>query len=175
MRLPRLNKLHVNYDQLKCVTNNFTNAAAHAKCAKLKHITFDTTETTLIWFYQNLSIINLFFSIFKQIKILKSITENCYVPSDFSLKFVQRFPSLTDIELQLYSFDDCIYAIDILVSHLKNLSYLKIYYIEVSSLDHPFSLNYITNKRHQAFGFNIIDEHKITISRNKESVEIRLS
>ncbi|CAF3940235.1 unnamed protein product [Rotaria sp. Silwood1] len=115
------------------------------------------------------------FSIFKQIKILKSITENCYVPSDFSLKFVQRFPSLTDIELQVYSFDDCIYAIDILLSHLKNLSYLKIYYIEVSLLDHSFSLNYIINKRRQAFGFNIIDEHKITINRNKESVEIRLS
>ncbi|CAF1313478.1 unnamed protein product [Rotaria sp. Silwood1] len=49
MRLPRLNKLHVNYDELKCVTNNFTNAAAHAKCAKLKHITFDTTETTLVY------------------------------------------------------------------------------------------------------------------------------
>ncbi|CAF4764962.1 unnamed protein product [Rotaria sp. Silwood1] len=115
------------------------------------------------------------FAIFKQIKILKSITENCYVPSDFLLKLVQRFPSLTDIELQVYSFDDCIYAIDILLSHLKNLSYLKIYYIEVSLLDHSFSLNYIINKRRQAFGFNIIDEHKITINRNKESVEIRLS
>ncbi|CAF3787618.1 unnamed protein product [Rotaria sp. Silwood1] len=113
------------------------------------------------------------FSIFKQIKILKSITENCYVPSDFSLKFVQHFPSLTDIELQVYSFDDCIYALDILLSHLKNLSYLKIYYIEVSSLDQSFSLNYIINKRRQAFGFNITDEHKITIIRNKESVEIR--
>ncbi|CAF3806348.1 unnamed protein product [Rotaria sp. Silwood1] len=115
------------------------------------------------------------FAIFKQIKILKSITENCYVPSDFLLKLVQRFPSLTDIELQVYSFDDCIYAIDILLSHLKNLSYLKIYYIEVSSLDHPFSCNYIIDKRRQEFGFNIIDEYKITIMKNKESVEIRLS
>ncbi len=115
------------------------------------------------------------FSIFKQIKILKSITEHCYVRPNFISKLVQRFPSLTDIELQVRSFDDCIYAIDVLLSHLKNLSYLKIYYIKVSSFDHPFSRNYIVNKRRQAFGFNIIDEHKITVSRNGESVEIRLS
>ncbi|CAF3107367.1 unnamed protein product [Rotaria sp. Silwood2] len=115
------------------------------------------------------------FTIFKQIKILKSITENCYVPSDFLLKLVQRFPSVTDIELQVYSFDDCIYAIDILLSHLKNLSYLKIYYIKDSVVDHTFSRNCIIDKRRQAFGFNIIDEHKITIIKNKESVEIRLS
>ena len=115
------------------------------------------------------------FSIFKQIKILKSITANLYVPSNFASKLVQRFPSLTDIELQVFSFDDCVSAIDILLSHLKNLSYLKIYYIEVSSFDHPFSRNYIVDKRRQAFGFNIIDEHKITVNRDGESLEIRLS
>ncbi|CAF3292014.1 unnamed protein product [Rotaria sp. Silwood2] len=49
MRLPRLNKLHVNYNKLKCVTNDFTNATARAKCAKLKHITFDTTETIIVY------------------------------------------------------------------------------------------------------------------------------
>ncbi|CAF1550535.1 unnamed protein product [Rotaria sordida] len=115
------------------------------------------------------------FTIFKQIKILKSITENCYVPSNFLLKLVERFPSLTDIELQVYSFDDCIYAIDILISHLKNLSYLNIYYIKDSVVDHPFPCNYIINKRRQAFSFKIIDENKINIIKNKESVEIRLS
>ena len=70
-----------------------------------------------------------FISIFKQIKMLISITANLYVPSNFASKLVQRFPSLTDIELQVFSFDDCVSAIDILLSHLKNLFYLKIYYI----------------------------------------------
>jgi hypothetical protein len=115
------------------------------------------------------------FSIFKQIKILKSITENRYVDSNFTSKLVERFPSLTDIELRVLSFDDCVCAIDILLSHLKNLSCLKIYYIQVSSRDHSFSRSYIVDKRRQAFGFNIIDEHKITVSVNGESVEIRLS
>ncbi|CAF1323948.1 unnamed protein product [Rotaria sp. Silwood1] len=114
-------------------------------------------------------------SIFKQIKILKSIRENDCVPSNFASKLVERFSSLTDIVLQVLSFDDCICVIDILLSHLKNLSYLKIYYNQVSSLDHPFSHNYIVDKRRETFDFNIMDEHKVTVSKNEESVEIRLS
>ncbi|CAF1427415.1 unnamed protein product [Rotaria sordida] len=43
--------------------------------------------------------------IFKQIKMVKSITENIFFPSNFALKFVQRFPSLTDIELQRNGYD----------------------------------------------------------------------
>ena len=42
-RLPRLNKLYVSYNKLKTVTENFTSAATRANCAKLKHITFDST------------------------------------------------------------------------------------------------------------------------------------
>jgi hypothetical protein len=45
-RLPCLNKLHVNYDKLKIVTENFTSAATRANCAKLKHITFHSTSIT---------------------------------------------------------------------------------------------------------------------------------
>ncbi len=114
-------------------------------------------------------------SIFQQIKTLKLIPEYRCVPLNFVLKLVQRFPSLTDIEHPVYSLDECVFAIDILLRHLKNLSYLKIYYLEFSLLDHPFSRNYIIDKRREAFGFNIIDEHKVIVDRNGLSVEIRLS
>jgi len=43
-RLPCLNKLHVNYDKSKIVTENFTSPATRANCAKLKHITFDSIK-----------------------------------------------------------------------------------------------------------------------------------
>ncbi|CAF3997034.1 unnamed protein product, partial [Rotaria sp. Silwood2] len=140
-------------------------------CPNVIDLEMNPSDLVLSEFIDNRSL----FSIFKQIKILKAITENCYVCSNFTSKLVQRCPSLTDIELQVFSLDDCICAIDILLSHLKNLSYLKIYYIQVSLLDHPFSRNYIVDKRRQAFGLNSINEHKITVSRNGESVEIRLS
>jgi len=113
-------------------------------------------------------------SIFKQIKKLKLIKKNRYVSSNLASKLVERFPSLTDIELQVFSFNDFGSAIDILLGHLKNLSYLKIYYGALLLLDHPFSRSYIIEKRRQAFGFNIIDEHKVIVNRNAESVEIRL-
>ncbi|CAF1365586.1 unnamed protein product [Rotaria sordida] len=140
-------------------------------CPNVIDLQMTPTDLVLSKFIDNRSL----FSIFKQIKILKAVMRCDYVPSNFLSKLVQRFPSLTDIELQVYSFDDCRYAIDILLSHLKNLSYLKIYYIKDSGVDHPCSRNYIIDKRRQAFGFNIIDEHKINIIKNKESVEIRLS
>ncbi|CAF1331026.1 unnamed protein product, partial [Rotaria sordida] len=140
-------------------------------CPNVIDLQMNPSDLVLSEFIDNRSL----FSIFKQIKILKAITEDGYVRSNFTLKLVQLFPSLTNIELQVLSFKDCICAIDILLSHLENLSYLKIYYIQVSSLDHPFSRNYIVDKRRQAFRFNIINEHKITVSRNETSVEIRLS
>jgi len=140
-------------------------------CPNVIDLEMNPSDLVLPEFIDNESL----FSIFKQIKILKSITEYCSVPSNFTSKLVERFPSLTDIELRVLSFDDCICAIDILLCHLKPLSYLKIYYSPVSSFDHPVSRSYIIDKRRQAFGFNIIDEHKVIVSRNGESVEIRLS
>ncbi|CAF4233803.1 unnamed protein product, partial [Rotaria sordida] len=116
-------------------------------CPNVIDLQMTPTDLVLSKFIDNRSL----FSIFKQIKILKAVMRCDYVPSNFLSKLVQRFPSLTDIELQVYSFDD------------------------YSGVDHPFSRNYIIDKRRQAFGFNIIDEHKINIIKNKESVEIRLS
>ncbi|CAF4099791.1 unnamed protein product, partial [Rotaria sordida] len=45
-------------------------------------------------------------SIFKQIKMIKLVTKNNYFPSNFVFKLVERFPSLSHIELQTYSFDN---------------------------------------------------------------------
>ncbi|CAF1544445.1 unnamed protein product, partial [Rotaria sordida] len=50
--------------------------------------------------------------IFKQIKMMKLITETFYFPSNFALKFVQRFPSLIYIELHVLSFDNCVSVIN---------------------------------------------------------------
>jgi len=83
----------------------------------------------------NLSLV----SIFKQIKMIKSITENIYFPSNFASKLVQRFPSLSHIELQMFSFDNCISVIDIFLTQLERLSYVNIYYNQDTLVDNPFS------------------------------------
>ncbi|CAF3531715.1 unnamed protein product [Rotaria socialis] len=66
MRLPHLNKLHVNYDKLMTVTNNFTKVAAHCKCEKLKYITFDATIPAIVYSKN-------FFLYFSSLETYKSI------------------------------------------------------------------------------------------------------
>ncbi|CAF4125096.1 unnamed protein product, partial [Rotaria sp. Silwood1] len=89
--------------------------------------------------------------VFKQIKLIETILEDVYFPSSFASKLVERFPSLIHIELQVISFNNCVSIIDTFLSHLKNLSYLKIDYFEDSSLDDPFSCEDIIEKRRQAY------------------------
>ncbi|CAF2830489.1 unnamed protein product [Rotaria sp. Silwood2] len=90
--------------------------------------------------------------------MIKSITKNNYFPSNFALKLVQRFPSLSHIELQAYSFDKYVFIIDLFLIRLEQLSYLKICYDQDTLLDDPFTYEYIITKRCQTFPVNIIDE-----------------
>ncbi|CAF2722301.1 unnamed protein product [Rotaria sp. Silwood2] len=98
-----------------------------------------------------------------------------YLPSNSALKFVQRFSSLTRIELKVFSFDNCISIIDIFLSHLQHLSYAKINYDQVTLLDDPFSRDYIIEKRHQQFPDTFFDETMVNVKYNGESFRICLS
>jgi hypothetical protein len=44
-RLPCLDRLHIKYEDLVIVTENFTNNDARANCSKLQHIIFDSIPT----------------------------------------------------------------------------------------------------------------------------------
>jgi hypothetical protein len=107
--------------------------------------------------------------------MVKSITENIFFPSNFASKFVQRFPSLSHIELQVFSFDNCVPIIDIFLTHLEHLSYLKIYYNQDTLLDNPFSHDCIIRKRRQMFPNNIFNEQMINVKNNGDVIEIWLS
>ncbi|CAF1452786.1 unnamed protein product, partial [Adineta steineri] len=112
--------------------------------------------------------------IFKKIKIITSVTENVYFPSNFSLKFVQHFPSLTNIEIQVFSFDHAASIIDIFLTQLEHLSYIKIHYDTDTLLDDHFSCHYIIGKRRQSFSLNYLDEQMINIKNNGRIIEIWL-
>ncbi|CAF3938525.1 unnamed protein product [Adineta steineri] len=113
--------------------------------------------------------------IFKQIELIETTFEDVYFSPSFSMKFVDRFPSLTHIKLQVISFNDCVSIIDPFLSHLKNLSYIKIDYFENSLLDDPFSLENIIEKRRQAFPMNIIHKQLIDVKNDGEVIEIWLT
>ncbi|CAF2389001.1 unnamed protein product [Rotaria sp. Silwood2] len=119
----------------------------------------------------NLSLI----PIFKQIKLIKSITEDIYFSSSFILKFVERFPSLVHIELQVFSFDICSFIIEVFLTKLEQLAYVKINYHQDTLLDDYFTREYIITKRRQVFPINIINQQMINVKNNGEIIEIWLS
>ncbi|CAF3961433.1 unnamed protein product, partial [Rotaria magnacalcarata] len=114
-------------------------------------------------------------SIFKQIKILNLITGYCNICRNLISNLVKRFPSLTHMEVPVASFNYCESTIDILLSHQQNLSYLNIGHSTPAVFNQPFSRSHIIDKRCRAFGFNTIDERKVTVNRDERSIEIRLS
>ncbi|CAF4012511.1 unnamed protein product, partial [Rotaria sordida] len=65
-------------------------------CPNVIYLIINTSLLLFSKIINNLSLI----PIFKQIKMIKSITKDIYFPSNFILKFVERFPSLVHIELQ---------------------------------------------------------------------------
>ncbi|CAF1368986.1 unnamed protein product [Rotaria magnacalcarata] len=100
-------------------------------CPNMVDLTILTELLISSKFIDNPSLI----SAFKEIEAIETTFEDVYFPSSFAPKLVERFPSLTHIELQVVSFNNCASIIDIFLSHLKNLSYLKIDYFEDTSLD----------------------------------------
>ncbi len=114
-------------------------------------------------------------SIFKKIKMIRSTMKNDYFPSNLASKFVERFPSLRHVELEVLSFDICVSIIDIFLNHLKHLSYVKMNYDEISLIDDPISLDYIIEKRRRTFPMNTFDEQLIDVENNGETIEIWLS
>ncbi|CAF1254878.1 unnamed protein product [Rotaria sp. Silwood1] len=107
--------------------------------------------------------------------MIKSITENIYFPLNFVSKLIERFPSLHHIELQVFSFDNCVHLIERFLTHLTNLSYLKINYKHDTLLDDPFTCDYLIKKRRQTFPNHIFNEQRINVKNNGETIEIWLS
>ena len=100
--------------------------------------------------------------------------ENIYFPLKYASKLIQRFPSLIDIELQVFSFDTCLHVVDILLDGLVNLLHLKIYFVTDTMLDNPYPRDYIIEKRRQAFPLNILNEDGVVVKMDEQSLEVYL-
>ncbi|CAF3722431.1 unnamed protein product [Rotaria sp. Silwood1] len=98
------------------------------------------------------------------------------------LSYFVHLPNITQIEfgtnhieLQVYSFDQCVSIIDIFLNLLKNLCYIKIKYYRDTLLDNPYLRDYIIKKRRQQFPNNILHEQIIDVKNNEQTIEIWLS
>ncbi len=140
-------------------------------CPNVIELVLDTRLLLLPKLIDNLSLI----SFFKQVKLLILKTKNIYLPSNLSLKIVERFPSLNHVELQMFSFDHCVPVIDVFISHLKQLSYIKIHYFRDTLLDDPFSIGYILKKRSEIFPDVHLNAEVIKVKNDGEVIQIWLS
>ena len=112
---------------------------------------------------------------FSRVKTIESVTDNVYFPLKYASKLVQRFPSLVQIELRVFSFDICVAIVDIILSGLAKLSYLEFHFNRDTLLDDPCSRDYVIQKRRQTFGFDINDENSVTVKNDGQSLLIWLS
>ncbi|CAF1019950.1 unnamed protein product [Adineta steineri] len=140
-------------------------------CPKVIILAINTSVLLSSKIINNLTLI----PVFKQIKMIKLITEDIYFPSNFILQFVERFPSLVHIELQVFSFDICSFIIEVLLTQSEQLSYVKINYHQDTLLDDYFTREYITTKRRQVFPLNIINQQMMNVKNNGQTIEIWLS
>ena len=117
----------------------------------------------------------LLISIFQRIKKIDSKSTNTYFLPNYVSKLVDRFPSLVQIELRVYSLDICVSIIDVFLSHLPKLSYIKVYYTNDTLLNCPFSRDYVIQKRRERFPDQNLNEELINTRKTAKLVLILLS
>jgi hypothetical protein len=97
-----------------------------------------------------------------------------YFPSKYASTIVQRFRSLTFIEIDVYSIDISVPIVDIFLRELSKLRFIIIHCKHNSLLDNPFSRNYIMEKRHQSFSVNKNDEDRFIVKFEDQTLSIHL-
>ncbi|CAF4926457.1 unnamed protein product [Rotaria sp. Silwood1] len=110
----------------------------------------------------------------EDVEKLKPWREYMFFSLQYAPDLIQRFPSLIDIELPVFSFNTCIQLADILLDGLANLHHLKIHFINKTTLDNSYSRDDVIETCRQAFPFNIINEDRVIVKINKQSLEIYL-
>jgi hypothetical protein len=94
-------------------------------------------------------------SLFNQLPKLELLKDrDDYFLLKYAPKLVQNFPSIIQVILTVYSFDSCMEFIDILVTDLPKLVYVKVNFHRGTVLNDPFASDYAIEKRRQ------IDRHE---------------
>ena len=111
---------------------------------------------------------------FDRIDTLEMINQKDFFPVQSARRLAQRFPSLSRVELRVYSFDNCVAIVDILLGSLAKLAYVKVYFERDTLLDDPFTCRYVIEKRRHAFTLHRHHEHRVSVRNDGKSLIIRL-
>jgi hypothetical protein len=111
---------------------------------------------------------------FNRICKLTIIADHMYFALKYAFKVVQRFPSLTLVEIDVYSIDSCVPIVDIFLGGLAKLRLIAIEFFHDSLLDDLFPRDYIIEKRRQSFGLNENNEYKVAVKIEDRTLLIRI-
>jgi hypothetical protein len=113
--------------------------------------------------------------IFNRLKKIRILTDQMNISSKYALKFVQHFPSLTIVEMEVYSIYLVEDIVDIFLSGLAKL-HLIVIQSQYNSLSvYSFSREHIIHKRRQSFGLSKHNENKIGIKIEDQTWYIRVA
>ncbi|CAF1310807.1 unnamed protein product [Adineta ricciae] len=100
---------------------------------------------------------------FGRITQLNLVSDYAYLPPKCGSKIVERFPSLSYIETDVYSLDCTVPLVDIFVGGLKMLRHLVMGFSHEGLIDDAISRDHVIEKRRQSFGLNRNDECKVVV------------
>ncbi|CAF2969993.1 unnamed protein product [Rotaria sp. Silwood2] len=110
-----------------------------------------------------------------QLQSLYMIPENVYFPFEYASKLVERFSSLVHVELRIICLGTDALLVDTLLGGLAKLIHLKIFFTYRLYIDEPCSVDYVIERRRQAFPFNICNKDEILIKIDEQLLEIYLN
>ena len=113
--------------------------------------------------------------IFNRLNKIRIITDGFNISVECALKFVERFSSLTIVEMEAYSIDLSIPIVDIFLDGLAKLCLIIIQSQHNFLLDDPLSRQYIIDKRRQSFGLSKDNENKVVVKIEEQILYIRVA
>ncbi|CAF0913784.1 unnamed protein product [Rotaria sordida] len=118
---------------------------------------------------------SLLIPVFSQLQSLYMIPENVYFPFEYASKLVERFPSLVHVELRIICLGTDALLVDTLLRGLAKLIHLKIFFTYRLYIDETCSVDYVIERRRQAFPFNIWNKDEVLVNIDEQLLEIYLS
>jgi hypothetical protein len=113
--------------------------------------------------------------VFNRLQSLYLLTGAVLFSLNYATKLVERFPSLIHLKLEIYEIDRSTPLLNILLDGLPKLIHLKLhFYRNKLSGDGTCLINYVIERRRQAFPHSLCNEDKVSIKGDKNMMDIYL-
>lgn len=108
-------------------------------------------------------------------RITKIVSKSTDISVSSASKLVNRFRSLSQIQIRVYSLDICVSILDLFVCQLAKLSYVEVYFTKNTLGKYRFTRAYVVKKRRERFPNEELDEQMVHVLKAPKAVFLSLS